>query len=74
MIDEAHCISDWGHDSRPDYRLLKQIVADLPPSTPVLCTTATANDRVVADIEAQLGNDITVIPPERLTAPDSSFR
>lgn len=61
VIDEAHCISDWGHDFRPDYRRLQRVVAALPPSTPVLGTTATANDRVVADIEEQLGSNLTVI-------------
>ncbi len=61
VIDEAHCISDWGHDFRPSYRRLEQIAASLPPSTPILCTTATANDRVVADIKAQLGSDITIV-------------
>ncbi len=61
VIDEAHCISDWGHDFRPDYRRLQRIVEAMPPSTPVLGTTATANDRVVADIEEQLGSRLTVI-------------
>jgi ATP-dependent DNA helicase RecQ len=57
VIDEAHCISDWGHDFRPDYRRLRQVVAALPPNVPLLGTTATANDRVIADIEEQLGWD-----------------
>lgn len=56
VIDEAHCISDWGHDFRPDYRRIVNILRQLPPNTPVLGTTATANNRVVADIHAQLGN------------------
>jgi ATP-dependent DNA helicase RecQ len=56
VIDEAHCISDWGHDFRPDYRRIVNILRQLPPNTPVLGTTATANNRVVADIQAQLGN------------------
>ncbi len=56
VIDEAHCISDWGHDFRPDYRRIVNILRQLPANTPVLGTTATANDRVVADIQAQLGN------------------
>ena len=47
VIDEAHCISDWGHDFRPDYRRLTRVVELLPRGVPVLCTTATANDRVV---------------------------
>jgi ATP-dependent DNA helicase RecQ len=55
VIDEAHCISDWGHDFRPDYRRLRDLVAELDPSVPVLATTATANRRVVADVEEQLG-------------------
>jgi len=55
VVDEAHCISDWGHDFRPDYRRIVRIVGNLPPTIPVLATTATANDRVVADITAQLG-------------------
>lgn len=54
VVDEAHCISDWGHDFRPDYRRIKRIVDRLPESIPIAATTATANDRVVADIEAQL--------------------
>lgn len=56
VIDEAHCISDWGHDFRPDYRRIINILRQLPPNTPVLGTTATANNRVVADIQAQLGS------------------
>jgi ATP-dependent DNA helicase RecQ len=54
VIDEAHCISDWGHDFRPDYRRLEEMIAALPDGVAVLCTTATANDRVVADVEEQL--------------------
>ncbi|HEY6168016.1 MAG TPA: RecQ family ATP-dependent DNA helicase [Verrucomicrobiae bacterium] len=54
VVDEAHCISDWGHDFRPDYRRIVQVMGRLPPGVPVLCTTATANDRVVRDIEAQI--------------------
>jgi ATP-dependent DNA helicase RecQ len=54
VIDEAHCISDWGHDFRPDYRRLEEMLARLPDGVAVLCTTATANDRVVADVEEQL--------------------
>ena len=56
VVDEAHCISDWGHDFRPDYRRIVSILRQLPPNTPVLGTTATANNRVVADIQTQLGN------------------
>ena len=54
VVDEAHCISDWGHDFRPDYRRLRTLLADLPPGVPVLATTATANARVVADVAEQL--------------------
>ena len=60
VVDEAHCISDWGHDFRPDYRRIIDIVKFLPPNIPVLATTATANNRVVNDIKAQLGNDIII--------------
>ncbi len=55
VIDEAHCISDWGHDFRPDYRRVKDMLSALPPHVAVLGTTATANDRVVADVLDQLG-------------------
>ncbi|MBF0815261.1 ATP-dependent DNA helicase RecQ [Microbacterium paludicola] len=55
VVDEAHCISDWGHDFRPDYRRLRDLIAQMPPSVPVLATTATANSRVVADVVHQLG-------------------
>ncbi|GDY31464.1 RecQ family ATP-dependent DNA helicase [Gandjariella thermophila] len=55
VVDEAHCISDWGHDFRPDYRRLRTLVAGLPEKIPVLATTATANDRVVRDVAEQLG-------------------
>ncbi|MPY81125.1 MAG: RecQ family ATP-dependent DNA helicase [Actinophytocola sp.] len=54
VVDEAHCISDWGHDFRPDYRRLRTLIADLPDGVPVLATTATANDRVVADVAEQV--------------------
>ena len=56
VIDEAHCISDWGHDFRPDYQRLRNIVRRIPQGTPVLATTATANDRVVRDVCEQLGD------------------
>ncbi|XVV07840.1 RecQ family ATP-dependent DNA helicase [Actinosynnema sp. CA-248983] len=55
VVDEAHCISDWGHDFRPDYRRLRTLLTDLPAGVPVLATTATANDRVVRDVAEQLG-------------------
>jgi ATP-dependent DNA helicase RecQ len=61
VVDEAHCISDWGHDFRPDYRRIARVLQLLPRGVPVLCTTATANDRVVHDIVDQLGNDLEVI-------------
>ena len=54
VVDEAHCISDWGHDFRPDYRRIADMLERLPDGVGVLCTTATANDRVVADVEEQL--------------------
>jgi ATP-dependent DNA helicase RecQ len=55
VIDEAHCISDWGHDFRPDYRRLVRVLDDLDPDIPVLACTATANERVMADVAEQLG-------------------
>lgn len=57
-IDEAHCISDWGHDFRPDYRRIVRVLQAIPSNVPVLATTATANDRVVNDVKAQLGQNI----------------
>ncbi len=54
VVDEAHCISDWGHDFRPDYRRIRDLLAGLPQGTPVLATTATANARVVGDVAEQL--------------------
>ena len=55
VVDEAHCISDWGHDFRPDYRRLRDLIGRIPSGVPVLATTATANSRVVADVAEQLG-------------------
>ncbi|OBB27925.1 recombinase RecQ [Mycolicibacterium elephantis] len=55
VVDEAHCVSDWGHDFRPDYRRIRTLIAELGADIPVLATTATANDRVVEDVAAQLG-------------------
>ena len=55
VIDEAHCISDWGHDFRPDYRRIRTLLETLPPGIPVLATTATANARVTQDVAEQLG-------------------
>ncbi|MFX4285951.1 RecQ family ATP-dependent DNA helicase [Janibacter sp. G349] len=54
VVDEAHCVSDWGHDFRPDYRRIKDLLGELPQGTPVLATTATANERVVHDVAEQL--------------------
>ena len=61
VIDEAHCISDWGHDFRPDYRRIRTLLADLPEGIPVLATTATANARVTDDVAEQLGTDVLVL-------------
>jgi len=55
VVDEAHCVSDWGHDFRPDYRRIRTLIAELGANVPVLATTATANDRVVEDVATQLG-------------------
>jgi ATP-dependent DNA helicase RecQ len=55
VVDEAHCVSDWGHDFRPDYRRIRTLIAELGTNVPVLATTATANDRVVDDVASQLG-------------------
>jgi ATP-dependent DNA helicase RecQ len=56
VVDEAHCISDWGHDFRPDYRRIVRVLQLLPSNVPVVCTTATANNRVVEDVVAQIPN------------------
>jgi ATP-dependent DNA helicase RecQ len=61
VVDEVHCISDWGHDFRPHYRRIGTFLAGLPATLPVIGCTATANDRVVADVESQLGEDILTI-------------
>ena len=61
VVDEVHCISDWGHDFRPDYRRVGRVIDLLPPTVPVLGCTATANDRVIADIEHQLGDDLLLV-------------
>ena len=60
VVDEVHCISDWGHDFRPDYRRIAAVLDRLPSGVPVLGCTATANDRVVADVVDQLGLDLEV--------------
>lgn len=64
VVDEAHCISDWGHDFRPDYRRIGHILSELSTDTPVLATTATANSRVVADVAEQLGSHTRVVRGE----------
>ncbi|MDA9064385.1 RecQ family ATP-dependent DNA helicase [Pseudomonadales bacterium] len=64
VIDEAHCISDWGHDFRPDYKRIVNILKFLPVNMPVLATTATANQRVMDDVCAQLGDGIQVLRGE----------
>ena len=83
VIDEVHCISEWGHDFRPDYRRLGQVISLLPSGIPILGTTATANDSVIADIVTQLGERLSVIrgPLKRdglalsvLDAPDRETR
>ena len=83
VIDEAHCISDWGHDFRPDYRRIVGVLRQLPGNVAVLATTATANARVVADVEAQLGGKLKTLrgPLAReslklqvLTLPDAASR
>ncbi len=61
VIDEAHAVSDWGHDFRPDYRRVADVLRQLNPQTPVLATTATANARVTADVAAQLGESTLVL-------------
>ncbi|MDL9936885.1 DEAD/DEAH box helicase [Gordonia sp. ABSL1-1] len=61
VIDEAHAVSDWGHDFRPDYRRVSDVLRELNPATPVLATTATANARVTSDVAAQLGDDTLVL-------------
>lgn len=61
VVDEAHCISDWGHDFRPDYRRVARVLDLLPGGVPVLCTTATANERVIADISDQLGSGLSIV-------------
>ncbi|MGV7942638.1 DEAD/DEAH box helicase, partial [Mycobacterium kansasii] len=61
VIDEAHAVSDWGHDFRPDYRRVSDVLTRLHPQTPVLATTATANARVTDDVAAQLGDATLVL-------------
>lgn len=61
VVDEAHCISDWGHDFRPDYRRIVRVILSMPSNVPVLATTATANNRVVSDIKSQIGDALVII-------------
>lgn len=61
VVDEAHCISDWGHDFRPDYRRIRGVLPKLGADAAILATTATANDAVVQDVVAQLGGDVQVL-------------
>jgi ATP-dependent DNA helicase RecQ len=61
VIDEAHCVSDWGFDFRPDYQRLARTLLQLAPDTPVLATTATANQRVTLDVAAQLGAETVTL-------------
>jgi len=61
VVDEAHCISDWGHDFRPDYRRIRTLLDDLPDGIPVLATTATANARVTTDVAEQMGTETLVL-------------
>ncbi|HEY4095137.1 MAG TPA: DEAD/DEAH box helicase, partial [Baekduia sp.] len=76
VVDEAHCISDWGHDFRPDYRRIGDMLERLPDGVGVLCTTATANDRVVADVSEQLqeGREQTELRTYRGALGRSSLR
>jgi ATP-dependent DNA helicase RecQ len=76
VVDEAHCISDWGHDFRPDYRRIGDMLDRLPDGVGVLCTTATANDRVVADVSEQLsaGRDVGELRTYRGALGRSSLR
>lgn len=82
VVDEAHCISDWGHDFRPDYRRLVNLLKFMPPTIPVLATTATANNRVLEDVRTQLGDTVVQRGPlareslalQTLRLPDQAAR
>ena len=83
IIDEAHCISDWGHDFRPDYRRIRRVQQMIPQGAAIVATTATANNRVVEDVREQLGDNILVsrgslirssLHLHNLTLPDPAMR
>ena len=63
VVDEVHCVSDWGHDFRPDYRRIRRVLDLLPTGVPIIGCTATANDRVIDDVDEQLATDATVRGP-----------
>jgi len=64
VVDEAHCVSDWGHDFRPEYRLLERLIRRLPATVRLIATTATANARVMDDLADVLGPDLTIVRGE----------
>ena len=74
VVDEAHCISDWGHDFRPDYRRLGELIRQLPAGVPILATTATANSRVVTDVAEQLAGGAVEVVTIRGPLARSSLR
>lgn len=61
IVDEVHCISDWGHDFRPDYQRIVRVLQQVPRNVPFIGVTATANDRVVQDVQQQLGSELQII-------------
>ncbi|MBL6925544.1 MAG: ATP-dependent DNA helicase RecQ [Acidimicrobiia bacterium] len=63
VVDEVHCVSDWGHDFRPDYRRIRRVLDLLPAGVPIIGCTATANNRVIEDVDEQLATDATVRGP-----------